>query len=131
MKKFLMISFILFFIALLIVVSVFLYISFQLNQSQSQVTNSATNESSVTQETTSGTAAVPTVAPEGIPLRNLQLNDSQRSVLNTIGVDVDTFVITPEIQTCAAAKLGDERMADIIAGDAPSVIETTKLVSCL
>lgn len=132
MKKFLLISFSLLLLSLLIVVAVFLCVSIELKQSQPEVPNG--NEGKSTTTTTPATGAdptTPTVAPTGIPLRNLQLNESQLSVLDKMGVDVDTFVITPEIQACATAKLGDERMAEIIAGDTPSATETIKLVSCL
>lgn len=136
MKKFLLISFCLLLIALLLVSAVFLYISMQLKQGQSQVESRLANEpadqTTVTAESvTDKNTVTSTPATSGIPLRDLQLSDSQRSVLDTMGIDVETFVITPEIQACAAAKLGDTRMSEIVAGGAPTVIETTKLISCL
>jgi hypothetical protein len=136
MKKFLLVSFILLIIALLLVSAAFLYVSMQLDQGQSQVeggpADEPTDQTTATPESaTDEDTATPTLATDGIPLRDLPLNDSQRSALDTMGIDVETFVITPEIQACAAAKLGDARMSEIVAGGAPSLIETTKLISCL
>lgn len=129
MKKFLLISLGLLLLAILLVILVFLYISVQLNQSQSQTVGNTINHTPSSEVT--GTSSTETTSPKAIPLRDLQLNQSQQSALDTVGIDVDTFVITPEIQTCAAAKLGNNRMSEIIAGDVPTMIETTKLISCL
>lgn len=133
MKKFLLISLSLLIVALLMVVAVFFYVSIQLKQSQSEVVSIPTSENGSVTTTPLEPAVVakPSAPKDGIPLRDLPLGEGQRSVLETVGVDVDTFIITPEIQACAALKLGDERMNEIIAGQAPTVFETTKLLSCL
>lgn len=133
MKKFLLISLSLLVVSLLMVVAVFFYVSVQLKQSQTEVVGlPATPQASTTKDSSEDAVAVESsTAKEGIPLRDLPLGEGQRSVLETVGVDVDTFIITPEIQACAALKLGDERMNAIIAGEAPTVFETTKLLSCL
>lgn len=119
MKKFLLITGSLLIIALLAVIAVFCYLSFQLKSSQvSGTVEPATNEQGK-------------VIDKGIPLRDLPLTEGQRSTLETVGVDVDTFEITPAMQACAEAKLGNERMAEIIGGSAPTMIETTQLTGCL
>ena len=120
MKKFFLVMFGLLVIALLSVIAVFCYLSLQIKSGQQAVSTGQ-----AAGDTSSGVAA------EGIPLRDLPLSDSQKSVLGTIGVDVDSFVITPAMQACAAEKLGNERMAEIIAGAAPTTLETTKLLPCL
>ncbi|MCD5381297.1 MAG: hypothetical protein LR008_01845 [Candidatus Pacebacteria bacterium] len=70
------------------------------------------------------------IPDSGIPLTDLPLGDSQKSALETVGVDVDTFVITPGMISCTEEKLGAIRMSEIIAGSAPTVIETAKLFPC-
>lgn len=124
MKKFLLISGGLLVIALLIVVSVFLYLSFQIKVEQPALGNSST--------TVSITEAGQVEADnETIPLRDLPISDSQQKVLETVGVDVDTFVITPAMQNCAVEKLGAKRMVELIAGAAPTALETAKLLPCI
>lgn len=124
MKKFLIVSGSLLGLALLATIAVYCYISVQLQSSQ-QTVPSAHN-------TTSSGVSSDTVAPvEGIPLRSLPLSDAQADVLGKVGVDVDTFVITPAMQACAEEKLGTARMNEIIAGAAPSTLETAKLLPCL
>lgn len=126
MKKFLLITAILLIIALLAAIAIFCYLSFSLKSSQVRPVTPADEQASATADVIDETA--PT---EGIPLRDMPLSDGQRSVVETLGVDVETFTITPEMQACAEEALGPARMQEIIAGDAPSFIETTKLVGCL
>lgn len=105
----------------------FFYVSLQLQKSQLPV-QSSTTETVITTNGASETTSEPT---EGIPLRDVELSDSQRSVLDTVGVDSETFVITPAMQECAEEKLGTARMQEIIAGGAPTTMETVKLLGCL
>ena len=105
----------------------FFYVSMQLQKSQLSVSPS-TAETAIATNDASETTSEPT---EGIPLRDVELSDSQRSVLDTVGVDSETFVITPVMQECAEEKLGIARMQEIIAGDAPTTMETVKLLACL
>lgn len=67
----------------------------------------------------------------GIYLRDLPLTPSQRSMLETAGIDVETFVITEAMIACAKEKLGEARFNEIIAGAAPSFLEGTSLLSCI
>lgn len=127
MKKFLIVSTILLIIALLMATAAFFYVSMQLQKSQLSVQSSTAENVPVTNDA-SATTSEP---PEGIPLRDVELSDSQRSVLDTVGVDSETFVITPAMQECAEEKLGTARMQEIIAGGAPTTMETVKLLGCL
>lgn len=83
--------------------------------------------------TTSDEALVPeragTAATAGIPLRTLPLSSEQRALAETF-VDVETFIITPAMQTCATNELGAERLAEILAGVAPSTREVLTLFGC-
>ena len=129
MKKFLIISGSLLAIALLATVVVFWYISMQLKQGQSSVTAAPTSAATTTN--TAEAVANDTLAPAAIPLKDVPLTDAQRDVIETVGVDVETFVITPAMQACVMEKLGEERTAEIAAGGTPTALETVKLVPCL
>lgn len=94
------------------------------------ITTETSSSSKVIEQKTGETETL-LVPDEGVPLKNLPLGDAQKSALKTVGVDVNTFIITPAMQVCASDKLGVERMNQIIAGDAPSVIETTRLIPCV
>lgn len=63
--------------------------------------------------------------------RDLELSEVQISLLETAGIDVDTFVVTPAMQACAAATIESERLTDILAGAPPSFREGVALLSCL
>lgn len=63
-----------------------------------------------------------------IPLS--RLTESQQSVAHTLGVTGEEIVITPAMQVCAEARLGESRLLEIVAGDTPSLIEGTKLFGC-
>lgn len=68
---------------------------------------------------------------EPIPLRDLSLTEDQERVAESFGVDVETFVITPDMQVCARTKLGVDRLNEIIAGDTPTFSEGLQLVPCM
>lgn len=69
--------------------------------------------------------------PEGIPLRELSLSPEQQSVVATLGIDPETFVITPSMQECAREKLGGERFTEVLDGAAPGPLEVVRLGLCL
>lgn len=134
MKRFLIITSILLLLSLVVSTATYFWVISQLPPADSKIDNESASElvatsSSVIDETKQ--ESLPVVPPDGVPLRNLPLGDTQKSVLEKVGVDVETFVITSEMQTCAAEKLGIVRMNEIIAGEAPSIIETTRLLPCL
>lgn len=66
----------------------------------------------------------------GFYVRDIPMSDEQRSLLKNVGIDGD-FYIDAVMQECAADKLGTDRQAAIFAGGVPTVIETTKLLTCL
>lgn len=68
---------------------------------------------------------------EPIPLHTLPLSETQRSLIGAAGIDVETFVITPEMVSCAKEKLGEGRFNAIVGGEAPSFLEGTKLLGCI
>ncbi len=71
------------------------------------------------------------IGEEGLPLKNLALGSAQKKALEAVGIDTETFIISNEMLTCAEDKLGAQRIAGFVAGEAPSVIETGKLLPCL
>ncbi|MCA9354534.1 MAG: hypothetical protein KC877_03380 [Candidatus Kaiserbacteria bacterium] len=125
MKKFLIISGSFLLGALVATVLVFWYVL--QNIPQPAAGSAQTNET--TSADTEGVAS--SDATTGIPLRDLALSDAQLSVLDKVGIDVDTFVITPAMQSCAAETLGSARFSEVLGGAAPSVLETTRLLPCL
>ncbi len=67
----------------------------------------------------------------GIPLKDLSLEGAQKKALEVAGIDTETFVISKDMLICAEEKLGAQRVAEFIAGEAPGVIEIGKLLPCL
>ena len=94
------------------------------------ITGSSTNNLPLVEsdQTNSAPSFVPS---EGIPLSDIPLSDVQKTTLGAAGVDADTFVITPQMEACARAKIGGERIVEIAAGESPSIFEITKLIPCL
>ena len=72
-----------------------------------------------------------TVPDGGVKLSTLSLGDSQKKVLETAGINTETFVITEAMITCGVGKLGEARANEIFAGATPSLIETGTLLPCL
>lgn len=126
-----MISAVLLVSALILAAIVFYYISFELRSGQTSANTPVIAPASTNIQASTTTTASTTTVPTSIPLRDLPINDSQQKVLETVGVEIDTFVITPAMQVCAAEKLGAERIAKIVSGDAPTALETARLVPCL
>lgn len=74
---------------------------------------------------------VATVPDKGIPLSTLKLSETQKSTLQKVGIDTQSFVITKDMVACSAEKLGAERTQALITGASPSLIEITTLTPCL
>ncbi len=74
---------------------------------------------------------VATVPDKGIPLSTLKLSETQKSTLQKVGIDTQSFVITKDMVACSAEKLGAERTQALMAGASPSLIEITTLTPCL
>ncbi len=122
MKKFLNIFFVslgvIFFIIILL--SIYFYVADPLNLkpllfgSQVEIKSGNTTTGSVTNDH---------------PL----LNDSQQAALEKIGIDPTTIPskFTPEQEACFKTKLGDDRVAEIMAGDSPSLTEFLRAKDCI
>jgi len=92
-----------------------------------------TSESSVGSDNSENNTIDPNESlPEGAPLviKKSSLPEAQQSILTTFGFG-EEITITAQMQICAEAKLGSSRLAEIIAGDTPSILEASSLVSCL
>ena len=72
-------------------------------------------------------SATPT---QGAAVRTENLTESQRDLLEMLGIDVNEVTITPEMITCAEAKVGRERLNEIANGATPSFAEGVSLISC-
>ena len=60
------------------------------------------------------------------------LSETQEKTLKTFGVDVSELPteIDNNLETCATDLLGEERVAEIIAGDTPSLSDILKAKKC-
>ena len=66
----------------------------------------------------------------GTTVNTNNLTDSQRQMLQALGIDADSVTITPEMVACAEAKLGAARIEEIKNGATPSFSEGASLVAC-
>ena len=71
------------------------------------------------------------VPDSGIPLASMKLSDTQKSTLQKVGINTQSFVITKDMLACSVKKLGAQRTQALIGGDSPSIIEITTLTPCL
>jgi len=88
------------------------------------------NEESITPNEGSDVPSTPVLA-EPIPLSQLPLTETQKDLLRSAGIDPATFIITPAMVTCAQSRLGEQRFAEIIAGNTPGPTEVFSLLRCL
>lgn len=132
MKRFILIGIVMLVFA--VVVTILVWYLVQGNISIDEVTGFAPEQESMTGSSKEETQTAENEEPpitESILLRDLPLSDGQRSMLKTAGIDVETFVITPEMVTCAQQKLGSARFEEIIEGSAPTFMESTRLLGCI
>lgn len=94
-------------------------------ESGSQKENSTSTSTSATKNTPETTIKAPIAIPTS------QLTDSQKALLSTLGVDVNSFVVTPEMVACAENALGASRVAAIVAGSKPTAVEILKVAPCI
>lgn len=66
----------------------------------------------------------------GTSVNTTNLTPDQRQLLESLGINVDEVVITPQMVACAEAKLGVSRIEEIQNGTTPSFWEGTQLVAC-
>jgi len=78
----------------------------------------------------SSETSVGAAAEESVTIDTSALPDSQRKLLETLGMDTDSITVTPEMVACAEAKLGVARMDEIINGATPTFTEGLKLAAC-
>lgn len=136
MKKFIIWSSTFFLIAGAVTIGLFFFVgsygatSISIPPSVDEVTSTAVIKAD--EKTSEATEAVADLVPEGgIPLSTLPLSESHKKALSAAKIDVDTFVLTEGMIVCAGGKIGSERIAEIIEGSAPSVLEMAKLIPCL
>ena len=135
MKTFLMRSLWLFSTALAVTIGVYTAIWLyrtnpELIIEAQQQFNSLTGIGDATSSSTESTASID-VPKEGIPLSSVSLKSEQKAVLEKIGIDTDSFVITKAMVGCAEGKVGAARVAEIMKGASPSSLEIAKLSPCL
>lgn len=73
------------------------------------------------------TASVPA---EGMTINTSALSDTQRKMLETMGVDTENLTLTPEMVACAEAEVGSARLMEIKDGASPSMSESASLMGC-
>lgn len=82
-----------------------------------------------------GPVVTETTAPENstedIIIDERELTPDQIKLLNRLGVDTETIVITGEMVECAEDKLGTVRVDEIVAGATPTVLEGFSVLPCL
>lgn len=124
----------------MVVVGVFVYVQMMLRPATVAPVSSSTPAVMETIEESDVVSSDATVVPasdvgpllsEPIPLSRLPLTDTQKQLVSGLGIDYDTFMITPEMATCAEGRLGRDRVKELIAGSAPTFSEVTVLARCL
>jgi hypothetical protein len=75
-------------------------------------------------ETTTDTAPTPTTIPE------TALSPEQRQLLESFGLDPANLTVSEATITCAEEALGPERIAEITAGETPTILEGMRLLGC-
>jgi hypothetical protein len=129
MKKYLLIAIGLMMFALVCAIILFLLVSRTNAPGDSWLPNS--NQTPQSTDTESAATSKSEDKGGGIPLSDVPLSDSQKETLEKAGVDTEEFVITEPMIDCAEEKLGDVRVAEIVAGAPPSYLEIAKLSLCL
>ena len=134
MKKFIIRGTISLLLAIALVIGVFIFIQYQFYL-ESKDKNVETGKSNLdmeiedTREPVTDEVNVETPI-EGIPVSELPISDNQQKVLDTVGIDTESMVITPEMIECAKEELGEGRYNEVIGGAAPSPLEALALMKC-
>jgi hypothetical protein len=127
LKKFLFLS--LAMVALSVITSITVW--YLLQNYFSGDNNLTTSEINVPISSTGATHDAAVVEDGGIPLMDLHFSDTQKKSIEAFGIDIDTFVITEAMITCAKGKLGSERFDALIAGATLSFGESLSLSTCI
>ncbi len=64
-------------------------------------------------------------------IKTADLPASQQKMLDTFGINGETFTITPTMLSCAEKAVGMTRLTEIQKGSAPTAMESIKLLPCL
>ena len=137
MRTFLIRSTLLLACALLITIGIFLWLNSAtvlpaISQQVETFTQSASSTSGENTNPEDSTLMKSLDVPhEGIKLSSLALGDSQKEALESVGINVEAFVITETMISCGVGKLGDGRATEIFAGATPTLIEIGTLLPCL
>lgn len=136
MKTFLVRSLIFFLTAVAISVGVFFFVGAYLHSGDvvtDAVVDSADSFATEAETRTEDVAEKlkEQIPDEGVPLSSLPLTESQKKALSAVNIDVETFMLTEAMITCAGEKIGNERIAAIVEGSSPSVLEVSKMIPCL
>ena len=136
MKKFLLIVSILILMALSSVVTVWFMLQNALSENGSALnadpasleTGAGTESQAVTEGVRSSSLDAVT---EPIVIQKSALTPTQQTLVEKMGLEGDSIVITPAMISCADEALGADRVEAIVAGDSPSILESISLVGCL
>ncbi len=93
--------------------------------------SSAETQHGSVREDTSEMPVAESVPDAGVALPAESLSASQKAVLDTMGIEIDSFVITPAMVRCAEEKLGSSRVRELMDGVAPTLLEVASLTPCL
>lgn len=107
-----------------------------LQEEVSEATVTADNTGSAdtslgTKVSATSSTADPKVVEKPIVVPLSSLSESQKAMLEKVGVTGSTLTITPKMAECAYATLGKERMDELVKGATPSAIEAIRLSPCL
>ena len=68
---------------------------------------------------------------EPIVIQRSDIPESQQQVLDSFGLDGESYTITPAMVSCAEDAVGKVRFNEIVGGAAPTTLESLKLLPCL
>ena len=136
MKKIFVISFGLICLAVFLTILVWWYLQIIFKNSETKILKPATeirsnvsNEEAITEP--KDILSEDQEASGSIPLKDLPLSSNQIRALEAVGIEVETFVITPLMIDCVKEKISPERFAEIKSGVEPTLIEGASLLRCL
>lgn len=130
-QKFILWSSVTLSIALMLVIGVYLFLQYSFVAQTNDSSSGVQTQKNIQSSTEIPDTSVPVDIEEDIPLKDLPISEQQLQTIESFGIDVDTFVITSAMITCAEEQLGAARVQEITAGASVDFIETIKLAPCL
>ncbi len=88
------------------------------------------NSSENTQQSGVNNVGQSDVPAQGDSSSQSGLSSGQKKMLESFGLNPDEATLTPAMIACAEAKVGKARVAEIMAGATPSVLEGASLIAC-